>query len=125
VIDYKTGHGAKGYAIDFRKLDPADRRTWSTAVGSLQLPLYLMLDGSASDAMFLLLGRTRLSRSIELPLFREPGEAERELPRIQAVILGVLKEIVSPDVPFAPAVDRKRVCPTCDFNGICGTRWLK
>ncbi|HVO39659.1 MAG TPA: PD-(D/E)XK nuclease family protein, partial [Spirochaetia bacterium] len=32
VIDYKTGHGAKGYAIDFRKLDVADRSTWGTAI---------------------------------------------------------------------------------------------
>ncbi|HVO39382.1 MAG TPA: hypothetical protein VMV03_10195, partial [Spirochaetia bacterium] len=82
-------------------------------------------NAGASEAMFLLLGRTRVSRSIELPLFREPEEAERELPRLQAVILGVLREIVSPDIPFAPAEDRKRVCPTCDFNGICGTRWLR
>jgi len=27
-------------------------------------------------------------------------------------------------VPFFPTEDRKRICPTCDFNGICGTRWL-
>ena len=135
IIDYKTGHDGKSNAIDFRKLDPERRETWSAAIGSLQLPFYLLLrsgagggDSSAAPdgtrAMFLLLGRTRLNRSIELPLFADPEEAARELPRLQAVILAILQEIVSPDVPFSPTENRKRVCPTCDFNAICGTRWL-
>ncbi len=130
VIDYKTGHDAARNAINFRKLDPDRRETWSTAIGSLQLPVYLLLHeradqaGGAARAMFLLLGRTRLNRGIELPLFSDGDQAARELPRLQAVILSLLQEIVSPDVPFSPTEDRKRACPTCDFNGICGTRWL-
>ena len=66
-----------------------------------------------------------MNGSIELPLFSGPEEAVREFPRLSAVILGILREIVSPEVPFAPARDRRRVCPTCDFNAICGTRWLR
>ena len=129
VIDYKTGHDARSNAINFKKLDPARRETWSTAIGSLQLPVYLLLrekadQAEAARAMFLLLGRVRLNRGMELPLFADQEQAARELPRLHAVIRSLLQEIVSPDVPFFPAQDRKRTCPTCDFNGICGTRWL-
>ncbi len=127
VIDYKTGHDAKSHAINFGKLDPEQRDTWSTAIGSLQLPFYLLLgEGAGRDAwaMFLLLGRSRLNASIELPLFAGQEEAAKELPRLQAVILSILEEITSPRIPFSPTKDRKRACPTCDFNGICGTRWL-
>jgi ATP-dependent helicase/nuclease subunit B len=136
VIDYKTGHDSKSLAVNFQRLDPENRETWSAAIGTLQLPFYLLLrEGQplkahpasapeAARAMFLLLGRTRLDRSIELPLFKDREEEERELPRLQAVILAILREIVSLDVPFFPTENRKRMCPTCDFNAICGTRWL-
>ena len=129
VMDYKTGHDAKSNAINFKKLDVDRRETWSGALGSLQLPVYLLLREGADQsvqprAMFLLLGRTRLDRAIELPLFTDQDEAAREIPRLQAVIHSLLQEIVSSDVPFVPTEDRKRACPTCDFNTICGTRWL-
>jgi hypothetical protein len=130
VIDYKTGHDTKSHRINFGKLDPERRDTWNTAIGSLQLPVYLLLHEGAAyqvgtpHAMFLLLGRNRLNRGIELPLFADLTEADREFPRLQAVILGILREIVSPEVPFLPAQDMKGTCPACDFNGICGTRWL-
>jgi ATP-dependent helicase/nuclease subunit B len=129
VIDYKTGHDARSNAINFKKLDPERRETWSTAIGSLQLPVYLLLHealdpNDPASAMFLLLGRARLDRSIELPLFADQEEASRELPRLLTVLGGLLREIMSADVPFFPTEDRKRRCPTCDFNGICGTRWL-
>lgn len=129
VIDYKTGHDAKSHSINFKKLDPERRDTWSAAIGSLQLPLYLLLHEAAGrdaapQAMFLLLGRSRLDRSIELPLFADGAEAGRELPRLKEVVLAILSEITSRQIPFSPTKDRKRACPTCDFNGICGTRWL-
>ncbi|HVP19346.1 MAG TPA: PD-(D/E)XK nuclease family protein, partial [Spirochaetia bacterium] len=124
VLDYKTGHDRKSHSINFQKLDLHNRETWSAAIGTLQLPFYLLLRPEAACAMFLLLGRTRLDRSIELPLFSDEEEEHRELPRLQSVIHAILQEIVSLDVPFAPTENRKRTCPTCDFNAICGTRWL-
>jgi len=129
VIDYKTGHDAKNNGINFKRLAPDRRGTWSGALGSLQLPVYLLLRGGADQpvqprGMFLMLGRTRLDRSIELPLFADQTKAAAEFPRLQGVIHALLQEIVSPDVPFTPTEDRKRACPACDFNNICGTRWL-
>ena len=83
--------------------------------------------GAAHDiqAMFLLLGRARLDAGIELPLFGEEGAPTDAWPRLEAVIFGLLRELVSPDVPFAPAADPKTACKFCDFTGICGTGWLE
>jgi ATP-dependent helicase/nuclease subunit B len=124
VIDYKTSANPYWYRIRFDRLDPGDRETWGSAIPTLQLPIYLMLEPRAHNAMFLLLGRSVLDRSIELPLYADAAEAAREKPRLEAVIMGLLAEIASPGVPFESAKDKKRACPTCDFSTLCGTQWL-
>jgi PD-(D/E)XK nuclease superfamily len=130
IIDYKTGANRNRLKIDFDRLDPGDRGTWSRAVGSLQLPVYLQMyaqmTGTATeelDAMFLLLGKSVIGSNIELPLFgdSDPGQAFEDL---KAVTIGLLNEIADPDVPFRPAADRKAVCPECSFRYICGTQWV-
>jgi hypothetical protein len=75
--------------------------------------------------MFLLLGRTVMDAGIELPLFEEQAAVHESWPVLEKVIRDLLQEIVSPDVPFAPTPDLRRVCPRCDFTAICGTGWLK
>ncbi len=124
VADYKTAANPQYYRIRFDRLDPGDRETWSAAIPTLQLPFYLMLRPEASNAMFLLVGRSVLDRNIELPLFADEGEADKERPRLEQVIQGLLEEIVSPKVPFFPAADLKSACQYCDFTSICGTQWL-
>jgi ATP-dependent helicase/nuclease subunit B len=130
IIDYKTGANRNRLKIDFDRLDPGDRVTWGRAVGSLQLPVYLQMyaqmTGTATeelDAMFLLLGKSVISRSMELPLFgdSDPVQAFEDL---KAVTTGLLNEIADPEVPFSPAADRKAVCPECSFRYICGTQWV-
>jgi hypothetical protein len=64
-----------------------------------------------------------MDEGIELPLFGGEGAPADAWPRLESVIFGLLREIVSPDVPFAPAADPKATCPYCDFTGICGTGW--
>jgi hypothetical protein len=61
---------------------------------------------------------------IEMPLFADAREAEAAWPMLESVILSLLREIVSPELPFTPAQDLKSVCPWCDFKNICGTAWL-
>jgi CRISPR/Cas system-associated exonuclease Cas4 (RecB family) len=130
IIDYKTGSSLNRLKIDFDRLDPADRGTWGRAIGSLQLPVYLMvytqMMGNAAKnpgAMFLLLGKSVISRDIELPLFAgsDPGESMKDL---EAITVGLLNEIADPLVPFGPAVDSKTSCPGCIFHYICGTQWV-
>jgi ATP-dependent helicase/nuclease subunit B len=131
LIDYKTSAHRSNYVIRMKKLVLEERASWATAIPTLQLPFYVLLRAAASgvaptdiQAMFLLLGRTAMDKGIEAPLFDEPAEAAEAWPRLQAVIDGLLQEIVSLDVPFAPTPDLKSACPWCEFTAICGTAWL-
>jgi ATP-dependent helicase/nuclease subunit B len=131
IVDYKTGSNRNRLRIDFDRLDPEDRLTWSRAIGSLQLPAYLQMysqmTGTAAeemDAMFLLLGKSVISRGIEVPLFGE-CDPRQALEDLKAVTTGLLNEIIDPGVPFGPAADRKLVCPGCNFRYICGTQWVQ
>jgi hypothetical protein len=131
LIDYKTSAHRAGYALKLKRLVMEDRATWSAAIGTLQLPFYILLYAAETgrapseiQAMFLLLGRMEMDKRIELPLFADAEEADAAWPLLESVIFGLLREIVSPEVPFAPAQDLKSVCPWCDFKNICGTAWL-
>ncbi len=131
LIDYKTGNDARRYRVSFARLDPADRTTWNKAVGSLQLPLYVMLAADAlgrppedMTASVLLLGRRRLDAGIEISLFDDEHPAASEYPKLVSVIDGLLAEIVDPAVPFEPARNRREACPYCDLAGVCGTQWM-
>ncbi len=132
LIDYKTSAHRASYAIRIKKLALEDRATWSAAIPTLQLPLYVLLHAADTgmdprdvQAMFLLLGRTEMNERIEVPLFEEPADARTAWPLFEGVIFGLLKEIAAADVPFLPAADLKSACPRCPFTGICGTGWLQ
>ena len=130
IVDYKTGSNPAYLKINFEKLDIEDRGSWSKAIGSLQLPFYLLLYSEQSgnairdlSGMFLLIGRSLINREIELPLFSEDdGEEKYEL--LNDLLFRMLREIVDPDLPFRPAIDRKRTCPDCSYQYICGTQWI-
>jgi ATP-dependent helicase/nuclease subunit B len=130
IVDFKTGASDNYLKISGEKLDVAKRESWSGAIGSVQLPFYLTLytekkkrpiDGL--NALFLLLGRSRISEEIEIPLFEGPSAAEM-FPPLKTVVFGLLGEIIDPHLPFSPAGDIKNTCPTCDFRYICGTSWV-
>ncbi len=130
IIDYKTGSTTNNLRINFDKLDPDNRDAWSKAIGSLQLPFYLMLycknaqtDVSNLNAMFLLLGRSTITRDIELPFF-DGRDAEKTYGILKGIILYLLEEIINPEIQFSPATDKKKTCPYCAFRFICGTQWI-
>jgi ATP-dependent helicase/nuclease subunit B len=130
IIDYKTGSNRDRMKIKFEKLDPDNRESYDKAIGSLQLPLYLLLYSSVMQAdvkdlngVFLLLGKTMISKDIELCLF-ENGDKEDIFYTLKTVIFRLLQEIVDPVYPFKPASDKKASCPDCKFNYICGTQWI-
>ena len=130
VIDYKTGANPDYLKINFDKLKLDERESWSEAMGSLQLPFYLLLYSHFAGAeikdmngMFLLLGRSSISEKIELPLF-ENQEAEKTFEMLKTIIFSLLREIVDGSLPFMTSSDKKNVCPYCDFQYICGTQWI-
>ncbi len=131
IVDYKTSSNPDVLRIRSGKLDPARREAWGGAIGSLQLPFYLLLYSCASgrsveelDALFLFLGRVMISREIEVPLLEAEENPKETFDRLESVIFRLLGEIVDPEVPFGPAPDRKGLCPGCDFRYLCGTQWI-
>ncbi|MDA8241154.1 MAG: PD-(D/E)XK nuclease family protein [Nitrospiraceae bacterium] len=130
IVDYKSGSHTKNLKINFDKLDADDRDSWDEAIGSLQLPFYLILYSKRHGikiedlrGMFLLLGRSLINKEIELALFDTDDETS-QFDRLRTVIIGLLEEIVDSAVPFAATSDRKNSCPRCDFQYICGTQWV-
>lgn len=69
------------------------------------------------------MGRSRISRDVELPLFGGSSPVEM-FALMKMVIFRLLREIVDPLLPFVPATDKKKACPSCDFQYICGTQWV-
>jgi hypothetical protein len=129
VIDYKTGAQTSRVAIDFKKLDIENRKSWPKAIGSLQLPFYILLYSEATktsiqdmEALFLFLGRFKIGKEIEQALFG--GESQDLIyAKLKTVILKLLAEITDVAVPFCPTEDLKGTCPGCDYQTICGTKW--
>ncbi|MDA8106015.1 MAG: PD-(D/E)XK nuclease family protein [Nitrospiraceae bacterium] len=130
IVDYKSGSHTKSLKINFDKLDAGSRDSWGEAIGSLQLPFYLLLyserHGIKTEdlrGMFLLLGRSLINKDIELALFDTEDESS-QFDRLKTVIIGLMDEITDSAVPFAAASDRKNSCPRCEFQYICGTQWV-
>jgi len=126
IIDYKTSANKNYLTIHYNKLDLKNRDSWSEAIGTLQLPFYLLtystLTGEKAeniDCMFLLLGRVRIDSDIEVPLFKNENEFKENFGNLTQVIFSLLGEIVNPDQPFIPTIDLKNNCGRCAYGYIC------
>jgi CRISPR/Cas system-associated exonuclease Cas4 (RecB family) len=126
IIDYKTSANKNYLAIRYNKLDLKSRDSWSGAIGSLQLPFYLLtyshLTGERPeeiDCMFFLLGKARIDSDIEVPLFKNEAEFKENYGRLNQIIFTLLKEIVNPDQAFKPTIDPKKNCGRCPYGYIC------
>ena len=131
ILDYKTTSNRNKLGIRLDRLNLRNRYTWSDAIGSLQLPFYLMLflekRGKGIkhiNGIYLLLGRSSINKDIEFPLFEE-SDIERAMDMLKEIIFSLLREIVDPSVPFIPTKDIKNICPSCNLRYICGTQWVK
>jgi ATP-dependent helicase/nuclease subunit B len=126
IIDYKTSAHKNYLTIHYNKLDLKNRDSWSDAIGTLQLPFYLLaysvLTGEKPeeiDCMFLLLGRARIDSDIEVPLFKSEAEFKENFESLTQVIFDLLREVVNPDEPFLPTIDPKKNCARCAYGYIC------
>jgi CRISPR/Cas system-associated exonuclease Cas4 (RecB family) len=126
ILDYKTSSSKKYLSIQFKKLDSGNRETWSEAIGTLQLPIYLTVYSQAAgekpediDCLFLLLGRNIIDPAIELPLFKDESEFKENFENLTEIIFRLLKEIVDPGLPFLPTLDPKNRCARCLYGHIC------
>ena len=126
ILDYKTSASKKYLSIQFKKLDPGNRETWSEAIGTLQLPVYLTVYSLAAgekpedmDCLFLLLGRNIIDPAIELPLFKDESEFKENSGNLTEILFRLLKEIVDPGLPFMPTADPRNRCALCIYEHIC------
>jgi CRISPR/Cas system-associated exonuclease Cas4 (RecB family) len=126
IIDYKTSANKNYLAIRYDKLDLANRDSWNEAIGTLQLPFYLVTYSALTgeepeniDCLFLLLGKTRIDSDIEVPLFKNETEFKEHFGNLNEVIFSLLREIVNPDQPFLPTIDPKSNCGRCPYGYIC------
>ncbi|KWT82660.1 PD-(D/E)XK nuclease family protein [Candidatus Magnetominusculus xianensis] len=124
IADYKTTANRRSLEINHARLDVGDRDTWGEAIGTLQMPFYLLLYSlntgfSPADlnGIFIQLGRTYIDEKAEIPLFKEEGQRFEPL---LDVINGILDEIHDPDMPFNPASNSKDTCPLCTYKYMCG-----
>jgi CRISPR/Cas system-associated exonuclease Cas4 (RecB family) len=131
IIDYKTGANPLSLKINYKDLNINRRETWSDAIGSLQLPLYILLYSRLTrkstrhlNGMFLLLGKARISKDIESPLFDHRVDAHKMYHLLEDIIFQILNEITDPSIPFTPTQNKRTHCPSCDFHYMCGTQWI-
>jgi len=126
IIDYKTSANKNYLTINYKKLDLKSRDSWSEAIGTLQLPFYLVTYSALTgekpekiDCMFLLLGRAKIDSDIEIPLFKNETEFKENFWNLTEIIFSLLGEIVNPDQPFIPTIDPKNNCGRCAYGHIC------
>ena len=126
IIDYKTSASKKYLSINFNKLDPEMRESWSEAIGTLQLPFYMIAYSQNTgvkpqeiDCFFLLLGRNIIDTSIELPLFEDRTEFDQRFDDLYYIIFSLLREIIDPKEPFMPSTDPQNRCDRCIYRHIC------
>jgi len=126
IIDYKTSANKNYLTVNYNKLDLKNRDSWTEAIGTLQLPFYLVTYSTLTgekpeniDCMFLLLGRARIDSDIEVPLFKNEAEFNENYGNLTEVIFSLLREIVNPDQPFKPTIDPKKNCGRCAYGYIC------
>ncbi|MBW7887088.1 MAG: PD-(D/E)XK nuclease family protein [Bacteroidetes bacterium] len=130
ILDYKTGSPDTSLTVNFEKLTLADRLTWREAIGSLQLPFYVLLYSSVTgtppekiNAEFLYLGKKDLDETIEVSLYDTKDEAIEYFPQLKEIIFLLLREITNREIPFSPTNDIENDCPSCPYKLLCGTQW--
>lgn len=132
IIDFKTGHNETKYRIAFDRLSPADRKTWKDSIGSVQLPMYVMLYSESAGIQpgkivpsLVFIGRKELSEEIEVNLFESEQQSAEWYPKLREIILSLTREILDVSVPFMPTEDFKNDCSGCPFTAMCGTLWVE
>jgi hypothetical protein len=131
ILDYKTGAGEKSVGINFKKLEPDNRESWSEAIGSVQIPFYNLVYSRAHDlprervqSRFLMLGKSHLSPKIEYSPYdaEDVGARREQIGMMEHIIVGLIREIIDPARPFEPTSDPARFCPPCPYGYICNRK---
>ncbi|WP_353684734.1 PD-(D/E)XK nuclease family protein [Thermodesulfovibrio sp. 3907-1M] len=128
IVDYKISGTEQHYKIKFDKLNIFERENWSKYIGSLQIPLYMLLYAQKHKlsvfelkGCYFLLGKALLNDdTVRFDPFNQ-NDKEECIRTVSTVIETLLNEIKDKDIPFLPAFDFKSKCRICDYQPICGT----
>ncbi|HTY36836.1 MAG TPA: PD-(D/E)XK nuclease family protein [Bacteroidota bacterium] len=129
ILDYKTGRDDTYVKINIDKLDPGNPDTWGAAIGSFQLPMYMLLYSEARRVpissivpAYLFLGRNRIGPDIETAIDKNHSPAE-VFDAVRPVIFSAIKHILDPNERFEPTKNLQTDCPQCPYRALCGTSW--
>jgi ATP-dependent helicase/DNAse subunit B len=132
ILDYKTGSRPNKPPVVFGTLDIEERESWTDAITSLQLPMYLLLYSTHTKTAIeriipanLYLGKNRLGKDCEVPFLEEREERAAGFEQMKQLIGLLLSEINNTAIPFSPPADLSTVCPRCPFTSLCGTAWVQ
>ena len=134
ILDYKTGPKPSKPPIIFSKLNlnVDERESWSEAVTSLQLPMYLLLYSIQTKTAveqiipaYLYLGKNQLNKECEVAFMNNSEERAACFEQIKQLIELLLKEVNNAEIPFLPPTDLSKTCPRCPYTGLCGTAWVQ
>jgi len=132
ILDYKTGKDDGSIGIRTAKISLDDRESWRDAIGSFQLPVYMLLYSQANGLpldeitpAYLFLGRSDISEEIEMGIGDDESSAAEVYRAVEPVVFKLIDEMVDPEVPFEPTRHIEEECPRCLYGAICGTRWAR
>lgn len=132
IIDYKTSKDDQRIKIRLDKLDINNRETYREAIGSFQLPMYMLLYNQQTGTplekitpAYLFLGRAKIDGKIETPLGNDKASSTQIFDSVQPVIFKLVDEILDKDQNFEPTKYFEDECPKCLYNTICGTTWVR
>jgi len=128
IVDYKTSGNENNYKIKFDKLDISDRQSWSKYIGSLQIPIYMLLYSRKYSinplnlkGHYFLLGKSLINdEKVRFDPFTQIDQ-EEGIKIVSIILQTLLNEIKDKNTPFEPTSDFKNKCKFCDFQPICGT----
>jgi ATP-dependent helicase/nuclease subunit B len=131
ILDYKTGRDDSYVKINIDKLVPDDPATWRTAIGSFQLPMYMLLYSEARKVpitsilpAYLFLGRNEITPDIETGVGGKNHTPAEVYEAVRPVLFGTINEILDPAKRFEPTEDLQSACPLCPYQAICRTSWV-
>ncbi|MBI5475988.1 MAG: PD-(D/E)XK nuclease family protein [Ignavibacteriales bacterium] len=131
IIDYKTSKDDQRIKIRLDKLDIDNRETYREAIGSFQLPMYMLLysqqTGTSLENImpaYLFLGRNQLNEEIEVSIGGDEISSVEIFDSIRQVIFKLVDEILNINQPFSPTEFLEDECSKCPYGAICGTTWV-
>lgn len=127
ILDYKTGTSSAKPSSE--KFSLEERNQWHRTLGSVQLPLYLLLflsedpQSSVTDlnSGLMMLGSKNIE---EKYLFEDEDDRESLYNQYREAIFCLIREILDPRHEFTGTPHPQKYCRSCGYKVMCGRQWV-